>query len=758
MKLKVETLEDKQKSLIVYRKLGHLIELLKSKLAKKNVEVYLSPLLPKKIDVFDYCFLIDEKRAAEKAIEYPKKNIVAIFINQEKAAKKLVHRRLKNLKIINIAGNFFSEMDVDRILWFSFSQTKEQYLSIYALTKSKPFKNKFRPSLDLKKMVSKKVIVPLILVLLFLYHFAFLVPLSFSGYLSYQVYSALKKEDWEKSGNYLRWLNNSNKITKEIYSLSRPTFSLFSAAILPDNLIEINEKAYLVFNELTVTNQNVKEIAKLIANKSKNQQEKQEIAFRVKVLQDNLKQMEENLSTIVSKIPNQLPVAKQAGQKISEITQNLSLANKLIPYLDNILAKDTEKKYLLIFANNMELRPGGGFIGSFGVLTVKDYTFQEIKIYDVYDADGQLVAHIEPPAPIKKYLNMPHWFLRDSNFSPDFYENYEQAKFFLDKEMNMRGFAGSFLMTTTAVQNILESFGNIYLPDYNETINQKNFYLKTQYYAENNFLPGSIQKKSFLGSLSRQVILNWENASPKKMALGLKKSLDEKQMVFYAEDPDLQEAIDSLFWSGKISQPKCIQEMDNCVVDYLYPVDANLGANKANFFINRLIDIKIKIDENGEIIHSLTVNFKNDSPNDVFPGGTYHNYFQTYLPKDALLGDITQDGTAVDQSEITVEEKNSLFKTVGFMVRIRPKTSSIVKIDYKLGNAFKKGKGLYQLIIQKQIGSANNDLVLRLDVAKNVYILNQNFSPLVKDNQIVYNTNLSADKIFFVEIIKDADK
>jgi CRISPR/Cas system endoribonuclease Cas6 (RAMP superfamily) len=183
MKLKVETLEDKQKSLIVYRKLGHLIELLKSKLAKKNVEVYLSPLLPKKIDVFDYCFLIDEKRAAEKAIEYPKKNIVAIFINQEKAAKKLVHRRLKNLKIINIAGNFFSEMDVDRILWFSFSQTKEQYLSIYALTKSKPFKNKFRPSLDLKKMVSKKVIVPLILVLLFLYHFAFLVPLSFSGYL-----------------------------------------------------------------------------------------------------------------------------------------------------------------------------------------------------------------------------------------------------------------------------------------------------------------------------------------------------------------------------------------------------------------------------------------------------------------------------------------------------------------------------------------------------------------------------------------------
>jgi len=49
-------------------------------------------------------------------------------------------------------------------------------------------------------------------------------------------------------------------------------------------------------------------------------------------------------------------------------------------------------------------------------------------------------------------------------------------------------------------------------------------------------------------------------------------------------------------------------------------------------------------------------------------------------------------------------------------------------------------------------------LGLRLEGAKNVYILNQNFSPLVKENQIVYNTNLSADKIFFVEIINDADK
>ena len=65
----------------------------------------------------------------------------------------------------------------------------------------------------------------------------------------------------------------------------------------------------------------------------------------------------------------------------------------------------------------MELRPGGGFLGSFGVFEIGNYSIGDIKVYDIYDADGQLTVHLDPPKPIAEYLSVPHWFFRDSNFS-----------------------------------------------------------------------------------------------------------------------------------------------------------------------------------------------------------------------------------------------------------------------------------------------------------------------------------------------------
>jgi len=65
------------------------------------------------------------------------------------------------------------------------------------------------------------------------------------------------------------------------------------------------------------------------------------------------------------------------------------------------------------------------------------------------------------------------------------------------------------------------------------------------------------------------------------------------------------------------------------------------------------------------------------------------------------------------------------------------------------------GDKLYQLVVQKQIGSSNSDLVLQFSLAKNITLTNHNFSPIVKDSEIVYNTSLSTDKIFLMELNKN---
>lgn len=747
MDLRIETMEERQKVLIVSKKKYPFIDILKNELEQYGCEVFLSPYLSKKSPHFDYCFCINE----DKLVQLPIKTIF-LFINQHKQAKKANNLQLKNTKIIDITGNDLRKDHVDSILWFSFSEGNEIVFKLSTSHLPKAGKKYFFLSkIDFKSFLTKKNIIVASLVLFILIHTIFLLPLSLSLYSSYQAFTFFKKDQRSESENYLRISSSSLSLTKSLYSLARPVLLFLSLAITPDTIIDANEKGNTVLSESLLLTDNIRQIQQSLFRKGKSKEERAYLILRLEKFKEEVSSIDDNLNVLTQKLPVQFEPVIKIHQQLDQVTESLKKIRKLLPYIDSILAQDTEKKYLLFFANNMEIRPGGGFLGSFGILKIKDYTITDIEIHDVYDADGQLIAHIEPPMPIRKYLNIIHGFLRDSNFSPDFPEDYDIAKMYLEKEINLTGFSGSVLITTTAIQNILEAFGDIYIPDFNENINSKNFYIKTQIHTEKDFFPGSIQKKSFLSALSQQLFINLETASPKLLAMALKKSLDEKQLLIYSDEKEIQDVLDSFYWSGRTIQPECISEAsNNCVVDYLFPYDANVGANKVNFYITKSMYLKTKIDNNGQIQNIYSIQFRNESPAEVFPGGTYKNYFQIMLPLNSSVKRITKDGVLVED----FDETDTRFRNLGFYFELPPKSTSEIKIEYALNKQLKTGQGIYQLIVQKQIGSPNSDYVFELDLSKNMYIINQNFKPLVKDKSLVYNTSLSADKIFFIELSK----
>ncbi len=538
----------------------------------------------------------------------------------------------------------------------------------------------------------------------------------------------------------------------------KPTYLFFSISLLPENLINLNKKA----NETLTTGLYLKEIfswiLKITLKREKNQEEKNQLLTYILIAEKEIMKIEENINYILNNIPKN-NLGKRFKKSLLNYLEITSLLKSVLPHLNDLLAFNSEKNYLFLFANNMELRPGGGFIGSFAIIKFKDLSIETFKLYDVYDADGQLKIHIEPPDPIKKYLDQPHWFLRDSAFSPDFLENYLQAKYFLKEEMGLEKFDGAVLITTTAVENILEAFDSIYLPDYKENINKKNFYIKTQTYVEKNFFPGSTQKKTFLSSLINQILVNLENSDYEKLLMALKKSLDEKTLVIYFDQfNELQQLISKNLWSGRIIEPECINNSSNCIIDYFFPFDANLGVNKANFFVSRSFNLKIYFDKEGKINHQTSIVFKNESPPNSLLGGDYKNYFQILLPQNIDLKNILINGIEKNIEEIDIEDIGNKFKKIGFFIIIPPKKTSEIKIIYQLKQNLIKGKGLYQIAIQKQIGSFNNDLILEVYLPTNIYLLNQNFVPLVKENKIIYNSTLSTDKIFIIELILDKHK
>ncbi len=751
MKFISETSEKKQHALIVSDKPTLITNLLQTELKKFNTEIYLATRPPLVIEKFDYIFFINEGQSLKKIDFSPKQKVVFIFLKQQSAAQsalKTVEKRQLDIKIISCLTDLLSSQDLEKILWFSFSRSNESFLTIGRLTKNLR-KQKIISSQRVRNPKFSRKTIIIIFILLLLFANLLMIPfLALSSYLYYKAGLLAKNNQIKQVEPLLIYADKSLAVSKILYRPVRPVYAFFSLALFPDSLFNIDQKTRSLLHHFITMSENTNQIFQAILQKNKTPEDIRLLEMRFTRMKSDLSSLQDDLASLAQALPNSPGKIGKLKPQLADASLMLGKAQKILPHLDNLLAKNTQKKYLLLFANNMELRPGGGFIGSFGILTMKNMTLDSIKVYDVYDADGQLKIHIDPPEPVRKYLQQPHWFFRDSAFSSDFFENYNEAKFFLNQELGMTDFAGGVLLTTTSIQNILQAYGNIYLPNYNENVNKDNFYIKAQLYSEQNFFPGSTQKKNFLGDLAKQILLNLDQVSAPILLQQLERSLNEKQIVMIVEDSAIQKVIDSLYWAGKTITPRCAEEQNSCILDYAFPVEANLGVNKANFFIRHNFTQKITFDKQGIIRNSLLIKIQNDSVNDVFPGGTYKNYFQIFLPLGSQVTSLTRDGTIVDN----LDQRETEFKILGFYFELSPQKSTEIQIDYRLPQEIIKGTNIYQLVMQKQTGSSNSDLELEISLPENISLVRQNFSPLVKDNRIFYNTSLNADKIFLLQL------
>ena len=100
------------------------------------------------------------------------------------------------------------------------------------------------------------------------------------------------------------------------------------------------------------------------------------------------------------------------------LRQGATLLETMIP----LVGLSQPKTYLVVLQNADELRPAGGFMGTIGLVTVDGGEIRQSIFQDVYALDEavQDVWHDPPPEILARQLGVSAWFLRDSNWSPDF--------------------------------------------------------------------------------------------------------------------------------------------------------------------------------------------------------------------------------------------------------------------------------------------------------------------------------------------------
>lgn len=445
---------------------------------------------------------------------------------------------------------------------------------------------------------------------------------------------------------------------------------------------------------------------------------------------------------------------KQIHDYLPEFRHYLENGQQLLTILPDLIGNHQKKTYLVLLQNNAELRPTGGFIGSFALVTFESGVLLDIKVEDVYAADGQLKGHVEPPEPIKKYLGEAGWFLRDSNWDPDFPTTAARTAWFLEKELGYP-VDGVVALNLTTIQSLLKVVGPIPVPDYEETVTADNLFERVEYQVEINQFPGSTQKRDFIGKLSKTMIdkiISSTEADWYRILFALVQSADQGQLLVSVTHPQTQAVFESLGWNGRILQPACPQPLNTslCLPDYLSVIEANVGVNKANYFVKRSLYLESALSATGTIDSTLTINQKNDSPGDAWPGGAYKNYLRIYTPLGSNLSSVSINQQPIDPSiiDISTEHQKTVF---GFLVETRPGKTNAIKVNYQPPFTFTPGTSFtYSLTFQKQSGTNSDPLTFDLK-HPNIFTPIPNADFTHHQQTVKFNSALSQHQSFTVE-------
>ncbi len=447
---------------------------------------------------------------------------------------------------------------------------------------------------------------------------------------------------------------------------------------------------------------------------------------------------------------------------LSPIISRLTSAYDILPAAEKIFLSEGTKVYLVLLQNNMELRPTGGFIGSYGLLTITSGKIADFKIEDVYSADGQLKGHVEPPLPIRRYLAQPNFFLRDSNFDPDFAASAYLAASFLQKEMgkNVDGVIG---VNLTLAQKLMQVVGPIRLADFSgEEITADNFFYKVHYFSRANFFPGSTQKKDILTAIVNEIIARFTSSKvnyPELISV-LHQSAEEKNILFYFTDQIAQQLAEERGWAGRMTKIQCVERKivsgrqqkltsDSCLADYLAVSEANLGVNKANYSISKSTVIEKNISADGKISTTVTISYENQENTEITQSAIYTNYLRVFVPKESRLVSITLNNAPVNPTDIDTGLYGDDKTVFGLLVKIAPGNKGVVKINFLIPSLLSSATYNYQLFYQKQPGDKNSPLIFSLTYPQTIKLTPENFtSSTARDYEIYYTTDTSVDRVF----------
>lgn len=591
---------------------------------------------------------------------------------------------------------------------------------------------------------------------------------SFS--ISKQLANDISGQDWSKSAKSIETLSknlvqidsslsrlgpisllpkirNDVQVARQFLTVSQ---SLTDSYLAIFNILAQAEKSGLVMDQNSLWKN--KEAGKLIS------QNKKELLLA----QEKLDQARRSFAAIST---NEFPgfLAKPLRAAHSQLQQVLESTDLIVPaisLLPDFLGYEKEKHYLLVFENNMELRPTGGFIGSYGLITVQDGQIKNIFTDDVYNLDKLSEGKLKrlAPRPMAVYNNQTYWYMRDANWPASWPDSAKTvADFFAIERQNAnlpaQKLDGVIAITPDFIANILEVVGPI--ESHGVVFRAENFAWDLEKFVENDFAGQNIpyeERKAIIGVLSNKLIEKMENTTSSdlvKLWLAFKKNIDQKNILVYMFDEQLQAYFSQRNWAGEIRP---------ATGDYLMLIDSNFAALKTDSVMKRSIKRSLSLNTAGDLISRLEITYQHTGQFVRNFITRYRTYAKIYVPQGSWFenGQVKEGDKAIslDMSK-DLEYGTEYGKAyVAYFLVIEPGATKTIILNYKLPAYLKKQfeDGSYSLLVQKQPGTIGHLLSIDLNLSQEISAYQADSWPSAyHKTSISWQSDLAADREYHLK-------
>lgn len=396
-------------------------------------------------------------------------------------------------------------------------------------------------------------------------------------------------------------------------------------------------------------------------------------------------------------------IAAQTGLvQLNDAAPDIKAALTIIPPLLGV--NTGEKRYMILFQNDKELRPTGGFwtyVSTFKLnngLLSSDFTSNGTYNVDfTLDAIDAYYTFPKVPPAYESHLKVERMFARDANISPDLPTSVDQFMVFWDLAIplnsDFKPVDGVITIDTTVLEELLEITGPVTLNGITYTPDTVTLELEK---IASLALREQANRKRILGDLMEQMLINVfesdRNLWPKLVDKGIDLA-NRKHVQAYLYDEPGQALIEKYNFGGRIIDP-----VDG---DYAFVVSTNLGGGKTNgWFVNKEVEHELSR-ENGRWVRTTKVKFNYGEKGPEYDPfiQIYQDWVRLYVPLGSELISVEGSQDATNQSG---EERNKTYFS-GYVAFNQGEPKELT-FKYYLPEGIIGEDGKYSLYLQKQSG------------------------------------------------------